>query len=423
MHHALSERVVTVGFRRTGQSARQFFHLMQELRSLIETAGGQVVKELAQTRPRPDPATLVGSGKIVELAEETKKLGVKTVVFDDDLTAAQQKNIEKKVQAKILDRTRLILDIFAQRARSKEGQLQVELAQLNYLVPRLTGAWRGFSQQVGGIGTRGPGERKIEVERRYVRERIKYLKNNLEDVRQHRTRARLSRKIVPIPQISLVGYTNVGKSTLLNALVGKEGQVYADDKLFATLDPTTRRVKLPSGQWVLFTDTVGFIQKLPAHLIAAFRATLEETTYANLLVHVVDALAENSMEQEKIVLETLKSLGAEKIPRITAYNKADGLPSAQKDMFRNHHAILVSAKNKEGLDRLLQAVENKLDELLLDVSFFLPFDRQDLLPDIYRTGHIISEKIQEGGKQMRMKIDPSNWERISYRLTKEGNHS
>ncbi len=230
------ERVAIVGIRRPRQAAEQFHSLMEELKRLIETAGGVVEQEFSQERPKLDPGTLIGKGKIAEIQQRLLGTGIKElVVFDDDLTAAQQKNIEKMLKAKIVDRTRLILDIFAQRARTREGQLQIELAQLNYLVPRLTGSWRGYSQQMGGIGTRGPGEKKIEVERRYVRERIKRLNKEIEDVRQHRERARAERKNIPLPQIALVGYTNVGKSTLLNALTGKAHEVYADDKLFATL--------------------------------------------------------------------------------------------------------------------------------------------------------------------------------------------
>ena len=210
------EKVVLVGIKRPSQSGRDFLDSMEELRRLVETAGGSVVAQFRQSREHPDPATMVGLGKLIKLTQYIQNTGVKTVIFDDDLSSAQQKNIEKEVKTKVLDRTRLILDIFAQRARSREGQMQVELAQLNYLVPRLTGAWRGFSQQVGGIGTRGPGERKIEVERRYVRERIKHLNKDIDEIQQHRHRARQSRQNVPIPQVALVGYTNVGKSTLLN---------------------------------------------------------------------------------------------------------------------------------------------------------------------------------------------------------------
>lgn len=411
------EQVIITGLRKANQSASQFYYLMQELKRLVETAGGEVVQEIRQTRPSPDPATMMGSGKILEIGEAAQAAGIKTVVFNDDLSPAQQKNIEKQIPAKIVDRARLILDIFAGRARSREGQLQVELAQLTYLVPRLTGAWRGYSQQVGGIGTRGPGERKIEVERRYVRERIKHLKKEIEEIRNHRTRARLSRQMVPIPQIALVGYTNVGKSTLLNALVGKNKGVYADDKLFATLDPTTRRVKLPHGQRVLFTDTVGFIQSLPPFLVTAFRATLEEVTQATLLVHVTDLRADNPIDQQKNVVETLKSLGADSLPTLTVHNKLDAVGPARKEAIKREGALALSSITKEGIPEFLEAVEKKLDERLVEVTFELPYQNRNLLSHIYRTGHIISEKPTEGGTALCIRIDPSNWKKISHQLS------
>lgn len=401
----IPESVVTVGLRRPSQSARSFEALMKELQSLVETAGGRVIKQFMQNRPHPEPGTLLGKGKIVEIGQDVKKIGVKTVIFDDDLTAAQQKNIEKLLPAKVVDRTRLILDIFAQRAHTREGQLQVELAQLNYLVPRLTGSWRGYSQQVGGIGTRGPGERKIEVERRYVRERIKRLETAINEVRHHREHMRENRRTVPLPQIALTGYTNVGKSTLLNTLIG-ENEVYADDKLFATLDPTTRRVKLPGGRTVLFTDTVGFIQKLPTHLVAAFKATLEEVTQATLIVHLVDASAENYKEQIKVVLDIIKNLKADHIPMITVFNKTDIAPIKS--------ALSISARTGKGVDNLLHEVEQKLDATLIDVTFHLPHSKRHLVADIYRSGYVLSEKPSDNGVMLHMRIDPDNWKRISY---------
>lgn len=409
------ERVVTVGIRQPNQPARQFSSLMEELRRLVETAGGEVVGEFSQQRDRLDPATLIGKGKIDELSVSIRQSGIKTVIFDDDLTAAQQKNIEKIVPAKIVDRTRLILDIFAQRAHTREGQLQVELAQLNYLVPRLTGSWRGFSQQMGGIGTRGPGERKIEVERRYVRERIKRLKKEIEEIRNHRERARVGRRQVPLPQIALVGYTNVGKSTLLNALIG-EGAVYADDKLFATLDPTTRRVKLPDGRTVLFTDTVGFIQKLPHDLVAAFRATLEEVIEATILVHVVDATAEDRALQQQTVEDVIQSLGAGKIPMMTVINKADQLSSAEIQAHKRRGTIPISARKGTGLAEFLKAIEEKLDENLMEVTLDLPHTHQRLMSDLYRTAHILSQKPMRNGTRLRLRIDPANWSRINQEL-------
>lgn len=410
------ERVAIVGIRRPRQAAEQFQSLMDELKRLIETAGGVVEQEFSQERARLDPGTLIGKGKISEIQQRLSGTGIKTVVFDDDLTAAQQKNIEKILKAKIVDRTRLILDIFAQRARTREGQLQIELAQLNYLVPRLTGSWRGYSQQVGGIGTRGPGEKKIEVERRYVRERIKRLKTDIEHVRHHRERARSERQNVPLPQIALVGYTNVGKSTLLNALIGKSNEVYADDKLFATLDPTTRRVKLPDGRAVLFTDTVGFIQKLPTELVAAFRATLEEVSQASLLLHVVDAAAPDHADQEKTVLDVIKSLDSDRIPMLTAYNKADQLSVEQQlNLVRKDHYV-ISSKTGQGLSELLKAIETKLDEVLTEVTFEIPHAKTGLSKLVYQTAHILEQRPTETGTQFHVRIDPANWRKLSHDL-------
>ncbi len=410
------EKVITVGLRQEGESATTFTRSMEELRRLVETAGGSVVQEIRQRKSHPEPGTFVGSGKLSDISALIKETGVRTVIFDHDLTAAQQKNIEKIVSAKIIDRTRLILDIFARRARTKEGQLQVELAQLNYLVPRLTGSWRGYSQQVGGIGTRGPGERKIEVERRYVRERIKHLKKDLEDVRLHRGQARANRQSVPLAQISLIGYTNVGKSTLLNALVDPSGSIYADDKLFATLDPTTRRVKLPGGRMVLFTDTVGFIQKLPPDLVAAFRSTLEEVAQSTLLVHVMDATAEDRHDQKKTVIDVIKNLKADQLPMLNVYNKTDGLTENHKKALAKDGEQLISAKTKQGLDTFLSAVEEKLDQQLIDVSFHLPYSKRKLVAAIYRTGRVLSERPNATGTSMKIKIDADQWKRISRAL-------
>ncbi len=359
---------------------------------------------------------MIGKGKIAEIQQQLLGTGIKTVVFDDDLTAAQQKNIEKMLKAKIVDRTRLILDIFAQRARTREGQLQIELAQLNYLVPRLTGSWRGYSQQMGGIGTRGPGEKKIEVERRYVRERIKRLNKEIEDVRQHRERARAERKNIPLPQIALVGYTNVGKSTLLNALTGKAHEVYADDKLFATLDPTTRRVKLPDGRAVLFTDTVGFIQKLPTELVAAFRATLEEVAQASLLLHVVDAAAPDHTDQQKTVLDVIKTLGADRVPIVTAYNKADNLPAAQQRLLTGKDHYVISSHTGLGLMELLKAIETKLDEVLTEVTFEIPHTKTALTALVYQTAHILNQKPTDTGTRFHVRMDPANWRKLSHDL-------
>jgi len=412
----MHEKVLTVGLHRPQVSAQQFRKSLEELGRLIETAGGTVVREISQSKPHPEPATFIGKGKALEINQEIKDWGVNTVIFDDDLAPTQQKNLEKLISAKIIDRTRLILDIFAKRAHTKEGQLQVELAQLNYLVPRLTGAWRGFSQQLGGIGTRGPGERKIEVERRYVRERIKRLKKEIGNIRKHRERIRVNRERVPLPQVALVGYTNVGKSTLLNTLVKDSEAVYADDKLFATLDPTTRRVKLPHGRIVLCTDTVGFIQKLPHSLVAAFHATLEEISRAQLLVHLIDSSAEDRDNQVQTVLNVVRDLKADHLPMISVFNKADLLSKNQLEGLMEKGNLCVSGKTREGIPELLERIERKLDETLLEVTFNLPHAKRKLLNNIYQTGYVLKEEPLETGTSFTIRIDRKNWSRINREL-------
>ena len=340
---------------------------LDELERLLETAGGQASDKMIQQMDRPSPATLIGSGKVAELSQRARRNEFKTLIFDDELKPAQQKNLANAIPAKILDRTRLILDIFARRARSREGILQVELAQLSYMLPRMTERYGRFEQQVGGIGTRGPGERKLEVEARHIRNRMASLKRQIESVRLHRETARERRRSIPLPIVTIVGYTNVGKSTFLNKLVEYYGKrtdtIYADNKLFATLDPTTRRIRLPSGKIVLFTDTVGFIRKLPTPLIAAFRSTLEETLDADVLLHLIDASHPNRVEQAKAVVDILKSLerpGKSVEDRIvTAYNKADMLPHIA-GMEASSDALLVSALKGINLDKLLEKIEEKL---------------------------------------------------------------
>jgi GTP-binding protein HflX len=423
----MSERTALVGFvdgapgRRRSRDAGPA-PSFDELRRLTETAGGTVEWTTVQRRPRPDPATYVGKGKAEEIAEAVRRLRLDAVIFDNELTPAQQRHLQEIIPAKVIDRTRLILDIFAQRARTREGKLQVELAQLDYLLPRITEKFGVFEQQTGGagatggIGTRGPGERKLEVDQRHIRKRIDGLRREIEQVRNQRSLHRRHRERVPLPTVALIGYTNVGKSTLLNAVTHKAAAVYADDKLFATLDPTTRRVKLPGGRPALFTDTVGFIQKLPHKLVAAFHATLEETASAQLVVEVVDASEPGWTDAHTVVMEVLASVGAEAVPRLMVFNKADRLLPAQAAALRREGRMLVSARGGEGLPDFLAAVEALLERPLMEKVFVLPYARRDLLPAIYRAGRVVSEKPAASGTRLRVRIDAKNWGQIRKEL-------
>jgi GTP-binding protein HflX len=404
------ERSVVVGIRLKGGDERVELASLEELKRLLETAGGVAEATVVQERARRDPATLIGAGKAEEIAELVKREGLSAVVFDEELSPSQQMNLQGVIPAKIIDRTRLILDIFAQRARTREGKLQVELAQMNYLLPRITDRYGRFEQQTGGIGTRGPGERKLEISQRRIRERIVRLKREMEGVRRQRILQRDNRRRTPVPMVAIVGYTNAGKSTLLNALHTSPGlDVLADDKLFATLDPTTRRVKLPGGRPALFVDTVGFIQRLPHHLVAAFHATLEVARESDFVVHVVDAANPDWVEQKRVVEDVLALLGADKLPRLNLFNKADSLTAAQRAHARKEGRALVSARTGDGLARLLSHVETALDVGLVERTFLLPHDRRDLLPVLYGTGRILSEKEAAGGTRFRVKLDEKNW--------------
>ncbi len=410
------EKVLLVGVAKKGRQGDG--HSLEELRRLTETAGGRVVASVQQRLERLRPDLLIGSGKAAEIAAIVRDSGAKTVIFDEELSAAQQKSLEETLGAKILDRTRLILDIFASRARTREGELQVELAQLSYLLPRLTGSWRGFSQQVGGIGTRGPGERKLEYERRHIRRRIETLRRDIERLRKQRGVQRHRRRSVPVPQVALVGYTNVGKSSLLNALTGKEAAL-ADDKLFATLDPTTRRARLPRGGWAVFTDTVGFIQKLPTALIAAFRSTLEEAALADCLVHVLDATAEDLETQKRTVESVLGELSANRLPCVEALNKADllSVPDLQKLQRRHPEAVPISTRTGRGLGQLLKRIEEALRGRWLLREIDLAASQAGLLADIYACSQVL-ERSQRGEKlRLKLRITQENWKRLMFYAT------
>ncbi len=380
---------------------------LQELRALAETAGIDVVGEIAQRLGQVEPATFIGAGKVEELKTWGDELQADVILFDDELSPRHQRNLEKLLgdDVRVIDRTALILDIFAQHAHTREGALQVELAQYEYRLPRLTRQWTHLARQAGGaagrggttgVGLRGPGETQLEVDRRVIRERIALLKRRLEDVRRQRKQHRVQRRRAEIPVVSIVGYTNAGKSTLLNALSGSA--VLVEDKLFATLDPTTRRVRLPNRKVALFTDTVGFIQKLPTQLVAAFRATLEEIDEADLLVHVIDIAHPNAREQAIAVEQTLAEIGVHDIPLVTALNKIDLLPdpdAARAALAEFPHSVAVSAEKRIGLDDLLSIVQRELFDSSVPVRARIPNSRGDLIALFHRNGAIDTEEYDE----------------------------
>lgn len=370
---------------------------LAELSRLAESAGAVPCGHIVQARTHPDPAYFVGRGKLDELAEVCQTEGADLVIFDDELSPAQARNIERALDIKVLDRTQLILDIFAQRAKTREGKLQVELAQLQYLLPRLSGIGTSLSRLGGGIGTRGPGETKLEADRRRIRSRMADLRSELEDVRRHRDVQRQGRRGALSLVAALVGYTNAGKSTLLNALTG--AQAYADDRLFATLDPTVRQVSLPRGGSLLLVDTVGFIRKLPHDLVAAFRATLEEVTEADVLIHVVDLSSPEWYEQSRAVYDVLQELGAAERPIITAFNKIDLVDPAtvQGVLGRTRLGVALSAKDGVGFDALLRLVEDAAPDPLVKWEFVVPYAEAHVASWIHEHGRVLSEAYAEDG--------------------------
>ncbi|WP_333871485.1 GTPase HflX [Desulforamulus putei] len=363
MHEILEkreERAVLVGVKLPDMDQWQLQESMEELESLADTAGAEVVGKFMQTRQRPDTATFIGKGKVEELAAYCRKAEANIVIIDRELSPAQARNLEEKTSVKVIDRTQLILDIFARRAQTKEGKLQVELAQLKYLLPRLTGQGTQLSRLGGGIGTRGPGETKLETDRRRIRKRISDLEKELREVQQHRALLRKDRRDEPLPLVSLVGYTNAGKSTLLRTLTGAD--VLVEDKLFATLDPTTRRVRLPNNDNILLTDTVGFIQNLPHHLVAAFRATLEEVREADLLLHVVDVSHPNCEGQINAVESILESLQCLDKPIIMVFNKIDLIQDQHEIPFAAYPKVNISALSGLGIKQLLNLIADVLKD-------------------------------------------------------------
>lgn len=375
---------------------------LDELALLAGTAGLNVVGRSLQRLARPNTKTFIGSGKLEEIQILADELQASVIVFDEELLPRQQRELERQFgeDIKVLDRTALILDIFAQHAQTREGKLQVELAQLEYRLPRLTRMWTHLVRQAGGraggasggVGLRGPGETQLETDRREIGRRISFVKEQLEAVRAHRKRHRAKRQQTELQVVAIVGYTNAGKSSLLNKISGAD--VYSADMLFATLDPTTRMVDMPGGREVLFTDTVGFIQKLPPEIVAAFRATLEEIAGADILLHVVDATHPNAKEQIEAVEDTLAELGVDHLPTVIALNKIDLLAASNPNLESsdlNHPAVLVSALTGQGIDTLLAAVEAAMTQYLEPLHVLLPYDRGDLLSLIYERGQVDDE--------------------------------
>lgn len=405
------ERAILVGVDIYNEKSHlSFEESLEELVLLADTAGLEIVGEITQSLSRPHSDTYIGSGKVEELKSLVNELNCQVVVFDNELSPRHQREMEKLLgeDVHIIDRTALILDIFAQHASTREGILQVELAQYEYRLPRLTRAWTHLARQagggagrtgsVGGVGLRGPGETQLEVDRREIRKKISNLKSEIEKIRAHRGRYRAQRKRSKIPTVALVGYTNAGKSTLLNLL--SDADVYVADQLFATLDPTTRRVKLPEGHIALFTDTVGFIQKLPTQLVAAFRATLEEISEAELLLHIVDISHPGALAQWQSVNDTLAELHAENIPTITVLNKIDILTNAERlfpEKGNQPTTISISALQNIGITALLVAIEKELFFSFIPVSLLLPYQKGKLISMLYEQGKVESSQHQSEG--------------------------
>ena len=393
---------------------------MDELHELLITAGGECILEVMQNRHTPDPGTFIGKGKAEELKEMIKANEVDLTIFDNELSPSQARALEDALSCRVIDRTALILDIFADRAKTREGKLQVELAQYKYILPRLTGMWGHLVRQTasGGaspIGTRGPGETQLETDRRHIRRKIQALEEEIEDVRRVRSVQRRSRTKSRIPLVCLVGYTNAGKSTLLNALTG--AGVHANDRLFDTLDPTTKLMQTDLFGELLISDTVGFIRKLPHHLIDAFRATLEELTYADVLVHVVDASDPQWRMQTEVVESLIAQLGAEHTPVVQVFNKCDLL--TPDEMPRERDAVCLSAKTGEGLTRLLESIKKALDNGEHEISIVLPYSDTAKLDMLYRDAKVLRAEYTDAGIEVDALCDDVVKGRLSAYLPKE----
>ena len=393
-----TEKVILVGVSLSDQDDTK--ESLEELKDLVSTAGAETVGMVIQNREQQHPGTYVGKGKIEELKSMIWELRATGIVCDDELSPAQMKNLQDELDVKVMDRTLIILDIFAARASTSEGKIQVELAQLKYQQTRLAGFGKAMSRLGGGIGTRGPGEKKLEMDRRLIKSRIAQLNRELKDVKKHREVTREQRSRSHIPVAAIVGYTNAGKSTLLNTLTG--AGILAEDKLFATLDPTTRDLKLPSGQEILMTDTVGFIRKLPHHLIEAFKSTLEEAKYADYILHVVDASNPQHEKQMLIVYETLANLDVKDKTVITLFNKQDArMDSEPLHDFKADHTLPISAKNGTGLEELKNLLSELLRENKVLVERTVPYANAGVIQLVRKSGELLEEEYREDGIYIR----------------------
>lgn len=375
---------------------------LDELEELSETAGVEVAARIIQKRPAQDSATVIGSGRLEQLSEEAAALDINLIIFDCELTANQTRNIEKILDIRVIDRTTLILDIFAGRARTKEGRLQVELAQQKYRLPRLAGKGVELSRLGGGIGTRGPGESKLETDKRHIRRRIESLEEELSELERRRKQHRARRKKDGVLCAAIVGYTNAGKSTLLNALT--DAGVLAENKLFATLDVTSRAIELPDGRSVMLIDTVGLIRRLPHNLVEAFKSTLEEAAAADIIINLIDISADDAKEQAEVTSEVLRELGCDGIPRIDVLNKCDLLPDSER-LAADERTVKISAKNKTGFEDLLACITANLPETAQRGKFVIPYDKTGIIGAIRENGKILSEKYLPEGTLIDAIVD------------------
>ena len=405
------EKIILVGMARSGAEVEEVEAHLDELALLVDTAGADVVGRVVQRRATPDPATYVGKGKAEELRELSLAVDSDTVVFDDELSPAQHRNLEKILGRTAIDRTAVILDIFAQNAHTLEGKAQVELALLRYRLPRLKGKGTALSQQGAGIGTRGPGETQLEVDRRRLLRRMTKLEAELKELDRTRRTQRSARRRSRLRAVSLVGYTNAGKSTLLNRLT--DAGVLVEDRLFATLDPRTRRLDLPGGEAVLLSDTVGFVRKLPHQLVEAFKSTLEVVRESDLLVHVVDSSAPDPQAQIDAVRAVLDELGADRVPELLAFNKADVTDEAKRLAAEHPGSVAMAAQTGAGVDELLVAMGDRLRLAAVVVELVVPYSRGDVVAAVHREGEVLDEEHGDDGTRLRARLDEAGAARFA----------